>query len=588
MWRRDRPAVLTQAELLRQVASPEATRSAVACTLITSLVALAIMLISSFYPALLSLGEQHGVLVKGELHFSWPESWGWVDRPERWFGSFRLANGTLVDGFTALLAAAAFVLPVVVSCCVCNPFSTRILSPLARAQTSASIMHRLVNPVTAMFSALVPSKPAARRPRPVRTSINAGERIADSALKSALERGLRHVGRNTVDLVSDDENMPEFIRARLVRFVSWFWSEIEREILSTVLLESSYAAQRTRAAELITLERRTPRVKWWPNPFFKLKCVILYTLYPYDMGFWGQLRSPLYWLLAAILLFPSYGVQPIAFLVLFLLRDKRDEFQLVSSILALKGFQFVSGGVIAGLIGGIRLQYCSAHLSCHHIGGGGAPGMYRGFYFETVAFVLNVVLVWAAFVMLPCSKQKGALGANLAAHESEERLKGARAEGALPPRPRGPVRRTPTLVQMLSPAGFDTQACCGAINMSSTRGGALPPLLLYDLSAFILSASLMAYAWQTQAGWLRRSWLYWCRVLYGLSAIPFLPFVIPPLNRVLLHAKPTAYNRRGRCMPPLSMRDRQVVRRLKLERQSFETLDPADLRAERNGGRAMV
>merc|ERR1719486_858488 len=37
------------------------------------------------------------------------------------------------------------------------------------------------------------------------------------------------------------------------------------------------------------------------------------------------------------------------------------------------------------------------------------------------------------------------------------------------------------------------------------------------------------------------------QVLYGLLSAPFFLFTLPGLQRVLTHAMPTGYDRRGRC-----------------------------------------
>lgn len=554
------------------------TRAALCCTLTTLCIGIVALVVGTFWAEIDGFAVSHGVLVDGEYHFAWPANWTWIGVIEKNLGRTRLENGASVDGFTLLLTGAVLCVVLIIIYCTCHPGGD-VMSPLRRAQTEASFMDRLLQPFSAFYAWMSP--PTKRRPRAsvqLRTTTTAAERIADSTLKSALERGLQFLGDFTSELVVNDDDMPQFLRARVLRFTQWFWSELQAEIMASVLLESSYAAQRTRAAEIITLERRTPRLRWCPNPLAKLRAIILYTVKPYDRGFWAQAKSPLFLLLSAFTVFPSYGVQPIAFFVFFLLLDRSDEYQLTSFILNFKGLQFISGGVMAGLLGGVRLQVCASMDTCDTFGANGAPGMYRGFFFESAAFCLNVVLVWLAFLLLPCTHQKGALGAALTSTEAEGLASTTtpQSNAWTPMRSRAPLRREHTLVRFLGPLAHDTKACCGKIGVSLSRGGSLRPLLKWDLFAFLLSAAMMATALQHHDGWKRRAWIFWGRVLYGVASLPFLPFAVPPFDRILLHSKPTGYNKRGRTVPVLSMRDRQLVRRLKLERQSFETLATQD------------
>lgn len=118
-----------------------------------------------------------------------------------------------------------------------------------------------------------------------------------------------------------------------------------------------------------------------------------------------------------------------------------------------------------------------------------------------------------------------------------------------------------------SQAPWLIRACCRRpVRWNAKRGGALRPLLLYDLCCFVFSSALAVWCFRTSAGWEQKAWIFWCRVLYGLLALPFFVFVIPPFDQILLHTKRTAYNQRGRCVAPLSMADRETLRKFKLGR----------------------
>lgn len=380
------------------------------------------------------------------------------------------------------------------------------------------------------------------------------EAAVDAALRLALERGLRIAGLRVVELLADDVDMPACVRRRARGASTWLWAEVETEVMEAVLLENTYAAQHARARELERLDKEARDTPWGSRSCLaRARAAVLYTLYPFDRSIWGQLRMPGFYPLLALQLCPLYAVQPLFFLLLFLIRDKRDEYQLCAYILEFKGLQFATLGAMGGLIGGAQAQYCSTHDSCAQRGLGGAPGNHVTFELEVAAFVLNVLLVWAAFLLLPCSRQKGALGEDL-----------ERGGGHAPAAPGGTAATEPQGARgpEASVASADLadngRGCCRCAEMDWRRGGSLRSLLVYDLLAFVFCVALAAWAASTSSGWVLHSWLYWCRVLYGLLALPFVVFAIPPFDRVLIHAKPTAYDVHGRCVAPLTLRDRQL------------------------------
>ncbi|KAG8467178.1 hypothetical protein KFE25_000494 [Diacronema lutheri] len=432
------------------------------------------------------------------------------------------------------------------------------------------------------------------------------EQAMDAALRIAMERGLHNGGLRFVELLTDDEDMPAWARVRMRGAAIWLWAEVETEAMAAVLLENTFAARRARALELEQLEADAHELRCCAHPLSKLRAHILYALYPYDRSIWGQLRMPSFYPLMLLQLCPVYGVQTIFFLLLFLIRDKGDEFQLCQFILEFKGLQFVTVGAIGGLVAGAHAQWCATHGTCGERGLRGAPGQHSSFAFETGAFVLNMLLCWAAFVLLPLSKQKGALGA--AAGDVESGAIGADVHvpsapgGTASTEPRAPrsgrgvhgalrrvLARGKKLGTLLEPAEHvqpEKRLCCGCAAFHPRRGGVLRSLLLYDLASFALCCSAAGLACATTSGWVLRSWLSWVRVLYGLASLPFVPFIVPPLDRVLLHAKPTAYDRHGRCVAPLSLRDRQLRQQIRAAKTGLKTEATSPSSGARSMGRS--
>lgn len=49
--------------------------------------------------------------------------------------------------------------------------------------------------------------------------------------------------------------------------------------------------------------------------------------------------------------------------------------------------------------------------------------------------------------------------------------------------------------------------------------------------------------------WKRNANLYWTQFVYGIMSFPFLIFAVPMCQSILTKARPTAYDRDGRCVP---------------------------------------
>lgn len=72
-----------------------------------------------------------------------------------------------------------------------------------------------------------------------------------------------------------------------------------------------------------------------------------------------------------------------------------DEFQLLAFILRFKGMQFLTGGVINGLMGATQYYTCVAERTCADRGPGGGrkSSATMEMYLELAEFALTVVLV---------------------------------------------------------------------------------------------------------------------------------------------------------------------------------------------------
>ena len=115
-----------------------------------------------------------------------------------------------------------------------------------------------------------------------------------------------------------------------------------------------------------------------PNPYHWIKAWILYTMFPHDKSVWAQLRNPWYYFFTILSLSP-FGVSQFWWLLMFILRDKHDEYQLVNFIVSIKVAGFFSVGVIPTFLGVFKYIEC-ANSSSNPCSTNG-PGMQENFDF---------------------------------------------------------------------------------------------------------------------------------------------------------------------------------------------------------------
>ena len=80
----------------------------------------------------------------------------------------------------------------------------------------------------------------------------------------------------------------------------------------------------------------------------------------------------------------------------------------------------------------------------------------------------------------------------------------------------------------------------------------LEGLLKYDTACFLIVVALVVatlYGYDVDEAWQRNSLIFWAKSLYALTAFPYMVFLVPGINRILTHARPTGYDPDGRCVP---------------------------------------
>jgi len=349
-----------------------------------------------------------------------------------------------------------------------------------------------------------------------------------------------------------DPYMPACVKRFLHRTIDSIWPDVRHEIMWEVSVmidgdQKAYDEGQGHVPEQCCL-----------LAFFR------HRLFPYDKGIWECLRDPAFVVVNILCYVPVYGIWAWMFLLIFLIIDKRDEYQLVYFILSFKGCQFFSWGIIKGLAGFVQYFACvtfpnlndlvkfrrllfrptpvpgptsdptSGPSRCMTNG----PGMAESYPILVASWLLPLVLVWICMILLPYSEEKG-----------RSKLKTLRDS------------EDETAPNANNADGTQSNATRGA---KFTAGGYLRRMLIFDLVVFVLCVGLLCVIVWTQPhtgnnsqlsslynanddNWQVKQTFYCCQFIYGLFSIVFVPFNLPFLQVVLTHTVPTAYDKQGRC-----------------------------------------
>ncbi|CAK0909359.1 unnamed protein product, partial [Prorocentrum cordatum] len=293
--------------------------------------------------------------------------------------------------------------------------------------------------------------------------------------------------------------------------------------------------------------KKVPEEDLGPGPWYVPRGFLRYHIYPYDKAMWGKLRDPIWVMFTLGSLIPVSGFYALVYAVIFLVIDKRDEFQLLQFILQFKGTQFLSHGVIRTIMGFFMFVNCVSSQaqeeqhSCENHGPGTAE-FYRGMYeFSIFGWVLQVMLMWAAYFCLRCSIEKG-----------RKELKGRVGSHADPAAHHDEAPMTVGLQQPSNKRISREFRHTGATG----PGGYIRYFLLYDAVCFtvVLCGLFIVIALRPEGigqayyHWSIRHAFFSAQVVYGYLSMPFFLFMIPVLQRFLTHSIDTAYDTKGRCV----------------------------------------
>jgi len=305
------------------------------------------------------------------------------------------------------------------------------------------------------------------------------------------------------------------------------------------------------------------------SPFW-FRASILYCWSPFDRSSWRSLRSPLSWLMSAASLLPFFGLRIWLFLLLwlFILRGcPPDEYQLVRFFLGVKTTQFI-GGLAMSVVAATMYYSCVYDKNFHRCDVEG-PGSMQDLASSAVDFVGNALLVWLAFVSLPCSSP-AAGQRDLDSHVEDGSELGSETEGSDGSHGGGRQkgfcsccrrRRCHAAGRLVALAVYDLACffatCCLLVRMADIDRNAhhtvhhgSDAVTFGRASTNMTSAIGVGQVLMDDVQHLQfRNTLLLVRIVYALLALPIVVFQLPVLTHVLTHTAPTGYNLQGMCVP---------------------------------------
>ena len=124
-----------------------------------------------------------------------------------------------------------------------------------------------------------------------------------------------------------DPDMPNFVKKFIDALIDEILPDVKQEIMTTIFeaLRRTVFEDEIKAGEA-AIPEFGKLVCFYP--FMRARGWFLYHLMPFNKGIWTKLRDPWFLILTIIPLFPLWGVTHIWYMLMFLIIDKRDEFQL--------------------------------------------------------------------------------------------------------------------------------------------------------------------------------------------------------------------------------------------------------------------
>jgi hypothetical protein len=154
---------------------------------------------------------------------------------------------------------------------------------------------------------------------------------------AALKSILISVGESTKEGLRADPDMPKAVKDAISSAHEIVWKEMETTILEKSGASTNPLMDRYRQS---LVRYRAKPLTCCDGPILCMRSKLLYALMPSDGTLWSTLRDPFCCIVRVLMLLPVISI--VVFVLLFLVIEKRDEFQLVHFITMAKGFACIA------------------------------------------------------------------------------------------------------------------------------------------------------------------------------------------------------------------------------------------------------
>jgi hypothetical protein len=343
-----------------------------------------------------------------------------------------------------------------------------------------------------------------------------------------------------------DPDMPVFVQSFLDDTIDAVWPDVKDEALETLFA----------ATGVFDTHHGEPPMCYPYN----LVAFLRYVMQPYDKSVWKKMKHPVWWLILLIALVPRYAIGQMWYMLIFLIIDRNDEFQLVQYIMGFKAIQFLNLGIVSSLVGSAQYYICIVQTDapCDTIAPVERP-------YTLLVFIAQILLTYIAFAMIQCSIKKG--GVTYQAKQTGKlsvRQQCETEQGRLSYWTNAwDSERSESIRQLVEENDHSNQR---------TRSRLLH-LMIYDFVTFLICGGLLAWGMFgnllssdaniskskgdsfRDVNWKTGMLLYWVKTLYGILSLPFFLLNLPVISSVLVHVRPTAYNPWGVTVPLLGKPD---------------------------------
>jgi hypothetical protein len=351
-----------------------------------------------------------------------------------------------------------------------------------------------------------------------------------------------------------DPYMPQFVKNMCDDMVDGVWPDVKMELKDEIL--KGFA--------------REPPIAHGEKPGCcgAVLAFLRYNLLPYDRGVWRQLRNPLWWLFTLGACVPVYNVMIIMYVLQFLVIDKSDEFQLFQFIQNFKSLQFVTLGVIGAMVGSIQYYICVTRVPMTCV-----EASPRENFWTMLLFFVQVIFVFAAFLLMSCSHKKGGFYYQME-QSSKDKMEATAARAGRMSALTNIAKEEDEMderTKLMYEMRFKSDKAM--LDESKNR---LLKFMIYDMVCFLLCIGLIlwmafynmldrdASVVESEDTITDRNWkfvmtLYWIKVLYGFLSFPFILLKLPLMSTLISHARPTGYNPYGNTVPFLGVEEQRPV-----------------------------